>query len=206
MNRLFMRCATLLACSLVVACSATPEQKTQNLAVEKENISPDFSVWMGEKEALLRESIKGSPFTLHQQDKAWVVTAPAQLSFNPDRPDLLLPAVLGPIARIAKSLAVDASTSVLILGHTADSKDDKENHKLSTGRARSVASIFRLSGLTRERMTHLGMGGAYILADAKTPAQNHRVEIIIMPSAKAQSMVAVYRPAHTRQLALTQVK
>jgi outer membrane protein OmpA-like peptidoglycan-associated protein len=159
-----------------------------------------------EKEPLLRESIKGSPFTLHQQGATWVVTAPAQKTFNPDRPDLLLPAALGPIARIAKLMEADKDAAVLILGHTAESKDHRGNQQLSTARARSVASIFRLSGLTAGRMTHLGMGSSHLLAQAKYLEHNHRVEIIVMPSVDVQGVMAVYRPAYMRQLALSQAK
>lgn len=206
MNRLIIRWTTVLACSLVAACSSAPEQDKQELTIKEEPVSQDVNGWLLEKESLLRASIKDSPFTLHQQDSTWVVTAPAQQSFNPDRPGLLLPAVLGPIARIAKLLEADTDTSVLILGHTAHSKDDKSNQKLSTERARSVASIFRLSGLSSGRMTHLGMGSSYLLVKAKNTTQHHRVEIIIMPNIEVQGVMAVYRPAYVRQLALSQAE
>ncbi len=207
MNFQFMRCTAILACSLIAACSATPEPK-QDVAVvvSKQAPSTDINTWLLDKEPLLRASIKGSPFSLRQQDSAWVVTAPAQTTFNPDRPDLLLPAVLGPIARIAKLLEADTDAAVLILGHTADSKDILNNQKLSTDRARSVASIFRLSGLSSGRMTHLGMGSSHLLAQAKYTEHNHRVEIIVMPRTDVQGVMAVYRPAYVRQLALSQSK
>ena len=199
MNRLFIRGALLLSCSLLASCSSTP--KNQDVAVKQEIIKPDAAVWLSEKESLLRDSIKGSVFTLHKQDNAWVVTAPAQYAFNPDRPSLLLPAALGPITRIAKLLEADAESSVLILGHAAQSTD---NQKLSTDRARSVASIFRLSGLKGARMRHLGMGSSYLLDQSTSNQQNHRVEIIVMPSIEVQGMMAVYHPAYVRQLALSQ--
>ena len=198
-NRFFVGGALLLTCSFMAACSSAP--KNQELAVKQEVVKPDFAVWLNEKESLLRDSIKGSVFTLHKQDNAWVVTAPAQYAFNPDRPSLLLPAALGPITRIAKLLETDAESSVLILGHAAQSAD---NQKLSTDRARSVASIFRLSGLKGARMRHLGMGSSYLLDQAAMSQQNHRVEIIIMPSMEVQNMMAVYHPAYVRQLALSQ--
>lgn len=210
MNSLFVRWTVVLACSVVSACSSTPEPKQQQqdvaVAVAKDAASYDINAWLLEKEPLLRESIAGSSFTLRQQGATWVVTAPAQSTFNPDRPDLLLPAVLGPIARIAKLLETDKDAAVLILGHTADSKDGRGNQKLSTDRARSVASIFRLSGLTSGRMTHLGMGGSHVLTQAKYTEHNHRVEIIVMPSVDVQGVMDVYRPAYVRQLALSQAK
>lgn len=208
MNHLFKRWTLVLACSVVAACSSTPEPKQQQDAapIVNDAAREDIGIWLLEKEALLRESIAGSPFTLRQQGATWVVTAPAQTTFNPDRPDLLLPAVLGPIARIAKLLEADKDAAVLILGHTAQSKDSRGNQKLSTDRARSVASIFRLSGLTSGRMTNLGMGSSHLLADAKYTEHNHRVEIIVMPSVDVQGVMAVYRPAYVRQLALSQAK
>ncbi len=57
MNRLFIRGALLLSCSLLAACSSTP--KNQDVAVKQEIIKPDAAVWLSEKESLLRDSIKG---------------------------------------------------------------------------------------------------------------------------------------------------
>lgn len=204
MNHLIVRWTTVLVCSLMAACSSAPKEDLSKVTVKSQLSQAETRAWLLEKESALRDSIKGSPFTLHQQDSVLVVTAPAQQSFNPDRPGLLLPAVLAPITRIAKLMEADTDSSVLILGHTADSKDNKANQKLSTDRARSVASIFRLSGLSSGRMTHLGMGSAYQLAQVKNISQHHRVEIIIMPNLAVRDVMAEYRPAYVRQLALSQ--
>lgn len=48
------------------------------------------------------------------------------------------------------------------------------------------------------------MGSSYLLDQAAMNQQNHRVEIIIMPSMEVQNMMAVYHPAYVRQLALSQ--
>ncbi len=207
MNFQFMRCTVFLACSLMAACSSKPEPR-QEVAVEaaKQADSINVNAWLSDKELLLRASIKGSPFSLRKEGSTWVVTAPAQTTFNPDRPGLLLPAVLGPITRIAKLLEADADAAVLILGHSADSKDNQGNQKLSADRARSVASIFRLSGLSSGRMTHLGLGSSHLLAQSKYTEYNHRVEIIVMPRTDVQGVMAVYRPANVRQLALSESK
>lgn len=199
MNRKFYQWAVLLTCSALAACSSG--KKPQPVVyLEKPAVTAQ---WMSAKEMQLRESIKGSPFTLHQHGSAWVVTAPAQLSFNPDRPALLLPAVLRPLTKIAKLMEASPESAVLILGHTDASNNDKANHTLSTDRARSVASIFSLSGLNGGRMTRLGMGSLYTLPTAKNVAQNHRVEIIITPRTHIQDVIAEYRPAHVRLLALS---
>lgn len=175
----------------------------QPIAYEKKAVT---SEWMSTKEIQLRETIKGSSFTLQRFENGWVVTAPAQQSFNADRPSLLLPVVLGPITRLAKLLESSPDSSVLILGHTNQLHDDKANYQLSTDRAKAVASIFRLSGLSNRRMQHLGMGSSFALSALKNSAQNHRVEIFIMPGSHLGDVVAEYQPAYNRQLALTQAQ
>ena len=200
MNRKFYQWAILLTCSALVACSSDTNQPVVYIK------QPVTAEWMGSTEMQLRESIQGSPFTLHQQGSAWVVTAPAAQSFNPDRPALLLPAVLRPLTKIAKSMEGRLDTAVLILGHTDTTSNDRANHTLSTERARSVASIFSLSGLNSGRMTRLGMGSSYTLPEARNAAHNHRVEIIIAPRTHIQDVIAVYRPTHSRLLALSETR
>lgn len=215
MNHKVYQWAIILSCLAVTACSSnkdttqavvysTDAEKVQTVAY-LEGATASAS-WLADKEVLLRESIKGSPFTLHQQGNAWVVTAPAQQAFNVDRPSLLLPAVLRPITRIAKILEASSDSAVLILGHTDIANDAKANHKLSTDRARAVASIFSLSGLTGGRMTHLGLGSSHLLDKQTNIQKNHRVEIIITPRTQIQDVLAVYHPAYVRQLALSQAR
>ena len=195
MNRKIYQWALISVCSVLAACSAKKPQPVVYL--EKPAISAQ---WMSNKEALLLESIKGSPFTLHKQDNAWVVTAPAHQAFNADRPNLLMPAMLRTITRIAKILEASPDTSVLILGHSDRANDD------SAGRAGAVALIFRLSGLKRDRMMHLGMGSSFMLEQRKSALKNHRVEIIITQHAQMQDVMATYHPVYVRQLALTQAR
>lgn len=201
MKRKFYQLAAISMCALLAACSSTKYQPVVYL--EKQ---PVTSEWMSVKEAQLRESIKGSQFTLHKQDNAWIVTAPAQNSFNPDRPNLLLPSALGPITRISKMLEANPDTAVLILGHSDLISSSKDGYTLSADRARAVASIFRLSGLTNRRLTHLGLGDSHALPNQRGAAQNHRVEMVITPRTHMQDVAAVYRPAHARQLALGETR
>lgn len=202
MKRKIYQWALVSLCSVLAACSSNKKPEPV-IYLQKPTVSAQ---WMSEKEMLLRESIKGSPFTLHKQDNAWVVTAPAQVSFNADRPALLLPAMLRPITRIAKILEANPDASVLILGHTDLIRDDSASHKLSANRAGAVASIFRLSGLTRDRMMHLGMGSSFMLDQNKNAMKNHRVEIIITRHAQMQDVMAMYHPVYVRQLASSQAR
>lgn len=215
MNHKMYQWAMIVSCLALTACSSNKDavqsvvylsdaEKAQSVVYLEQNAVP--ADWLADNEVLLRESIAGSPFTLHQQGNTWVVTAPAQQAFNADRPSLLLPAALRPITRVAKILEANPDFAVLILGHTDIANDAKANHKLSTDRARAVASIFRLSGLTNGRMTHLGLGGSHLLDKQKSTRKNHRVEIIITPQAQIQDVLAVYHPAYVRQLALSQVR
>jgi outer membrane protein OmpA-like peptidoglycan-associated protein len=102
-------------------------------------------------------------------------------------------------------LEANPDSAVLILGYTDIASDAKANHKLSADRARAVASIFRLSGLTSGRMTYLGLGDSEPL-EKDNNRKNHRVEIIITPQAQIQDVLAMYHPAYVRQLALSQAR
>ena len=214
MSRKICQLAVLLMCSTVVACSAHKESaepvvyrdasKNANSVVYKDKNTTNDSQWMIDKEAALRESIAGTPFTLRKQGSALVVTVQADQSFNPVRPAFLLPVSLRPITKIAKLLQANPDSAVLILGHTDMSASDKDNYELSSNRARAVASIFRLSGLSGQRMSHFGLGGSHLLPAQKIAKNNHRVEIIVTQHAEFQDVMAVYKPAHVRQLALSQ--
>ncbi|NLY13695.1 MAG: OmpA family protein [Gammaproteobacteria bacterium] len=175
-------------------------------AVVYVNKQTDKNQWMADTETLLRESIKGSPFTLQRQDNGWLVTAPARQSFNPDRPGLLLPAVLKPITQMAKALESSPDSAVLVLGHSDLARNEKVSYDLSKDRATAVASIFRLSGLNGYRMSQLAMGSSHTLPTKRSAADNDRVEIIVVPTAYKQDVMAVYNPAYQRQLALSQTK
>jgi len=85
MNRKIYQWAMVLTCSTLAACSANSKkndsvtylsdaEKVQ--AVVYVNKQTDKNQWMADTETLLRESIKGSPFTLQRQDNGWLVTAP----------------------------------------------------------------------------------------------------------------------------------
>lgn len=151
--------------------------------------------WLDEYEPRLRDALKGSSMQLERRQNVLVVTAPVDSSFNPDRPSMLMPAVLGPFSRVAKILEKDSRTGVLILGH-ADSKGQVEaNRKLSEDRAKAVASIFRLSGLQRDRLLLKGLGSNMPRAandSAAGRALNRRVEIILTPQQTLEALLAKY--------------
>ncbi|MBF8724365.1 MULTISPECIES: OmpA family protein [Pseudomonas] len=154
--------------------------------------------WLDEYEPKVREAIKGSQFELERRDNVLAVTIPVDGSYNPDRPNMLLPMTLGPITRVAKTVETDPKTAVLVLGHADTSGAAAANQKLSLERAASVSAIFRLSGLQRDRLTLKGMGSVMPRAandSAEGRALNRRVEMLLTPQNTMVALLAKYQQA-----------
>ncbi|MDY7218820.1 OmpA family protein [Denitrificimonas sp. JX-1] len=200
MKRKIYQLAVLSVCSLLLtACFTTG--KSQSVALQGKQ--PVTEEWLSDRGVQLQQTIQGTPFTLRQEGDTWIVTAPAHLAFNADRPDLLLPSALGPITRMAKMLQANPDTAALVIGHT-DVNTNKRNYGLSTQRARAVGSIFRLGGLGNRQMNYLGVGDAHgLYGQQANGPQNNRVEIVIMEHTHLPYIASVYQPAHARQLALS---
>ncbi|WP_110950043.1 OmpA family protein [Pseudomonas bohemica] len=149
--------------------------------------------WLDQYEPKVREAIKDSKFQFERREDVLVVTAPVDSTFNPDRPEMLLPINLGPITRMAKVVEGDQKTAILVLGHSDVASDT--NLKISQQRAQSVAAIFRLSGLERNRLNLRGMGAVMPRAaddSAAGRALNRRVEIIMTPQDTMVALMAKY--------------
>lgn len=154
--------------------AASKEQKAGS-AVEGKAVA-----WMDDYEKRLREAVAGSKFEVERRGDVLVVVAPADASFNKDRPHMLLPVTLGPLSRVAKLVGGDAHSAVLVLGHGDNGADAANTRKLSLERAQAVASIFRMSGLRSDRLALLGLGSDKPRAtndSASGRAQNRRVEV-----------------------------
>ena len=186
--------ATLMFCMAVAGCSSTGNSGGST--------GPNVSqAWLDSQEAALRTAMAGSSFTLSRTDNALVVTAPADSTFNADRPDMLLPASLKPITTVAKQASGDAEAGVLILGHLDNTLNNEAAAKLSQSRARAVASIFRLSGLKHDRLQALGLGGVQPVASndsAAGRASNRRVEILVTQQKALTAVAADYRASATK--------
>jgi outer membrane protein OmpA-like peptidoglycan-associated protein len=149
--------------------------------------------WLDLNEPRMREAIKGSKFELERREDVLVITAPVDSTFNPDRPAMLLPTNLGPITNLAKMLESDPKTAVLVLGHSDLAGDAPL--KISQERAQSVAAIFRLSGLQRNRLNLRGMGDLQPRAASDSaPGRelNRRVEMIMTPQETMVALLAKY--------------
>ncbi|MEB0024713.1 OmpA family protein [Pseudomonas sp. MH9.2] len=151
--------------------------------------------WLDDYEPRLRLAIKDSPFELERHENVLVITAPADSSFNPKRPIMLLPVSLGPITRLAKIVESDPKTAVLVLGHSDSIGADPDNQKLTQDRAQSVAAIFRLSGLERDRLNLRGMGALMPRAandSNEGRSLNRRVEIVMTPRVTMLALLSKY--------------
>lgn len=181
-------------CCLLIAGCAGSEKKE----VAKAAVMPPPQVtraWLDEYEPRVRDAVTDSAFEFERRDNLLVVTAPVKGSFNPDRPQMLLPASLGPITRVAKLLEADNDIAVVILGHADSSGDASLNRDLSQQRARAVTSIFRLSGLKQNRLQVMGLGSDMPRAandSAAGRALNRRVEILLTSRDTMQGLIAKY--------------
>ncbi|HYQ38975.1 MAG TPA: OmpA family protein [Pseudomonas sp.] len=162
-------------------------------AVKAPEPKPVSKAWLDDNEKRLKAAVAGSKFEVERRGDLLVVVAPVESSFNRDRPNMLLPATLGPLSKMAKQVEGDAQSAILVLGHGDGNAEP--DRKLTQERAQAVASIFRMSGLKSDRLMLRGMGADKPRAsndNAKGREQNRRVEIILtqrdsLPALMAQN-------------------
>lgn len=209
-----MLCFFLSACSSIEKpdtldtgkpVAAQPSQQGAKVApiahVQVSKVDPE---WMAHYEARLREELKGSRFEVQRHNDLLVVTAPADYSFNPDRPTMLVPAALGPITKIAKLVEADKKTGIMVFGHADNTGSEEVNHSLTQERARSFGAIFRLSGLRPDRLQVKGLGSSMpraANASKESRSQNRRVEMVLTPKANLNFLMAQYEAAYPSMLA-----
>ncbi|MFV3405790.1 MULTISPECIES: OmpA family protein [Pseudomonas] len=189
------------------------DSKPQAAAVPKID-QKATQAWLDQYEPKVREAIKGSKFELERREDVLAVTIPVDGSYNPDRPNMLLPVTLGPITQVAKAIESDSKTAILILGHGDSTGATAANQKLSLERAASVSAIFRLSGLQRDRLMLKGMGSVMPRAandSAAGRALNRRVELLLTPQNTMVALLAKYQqpnlsPAPTSLVASQEAK
>lgn len=172
--------------------------KAPTKEVVKDIPMPDPKItqaWLDDYEPRVRTAIKDSHLQLERRENVLVIVVPADESFNPKRPNMLMPSTLGPFSRVAKLVEGDMQTSVLVLGHTDATGTATANQELSKERAQSVAAIFSLSGIQRERLMLRGMGGVMPRAandSAQGRALNRRVEIMLTPRSTMLALLNKY--------------
>ena len=195
-------------CALISGCSVF--DKSDKASAKAVAMPPPAvtQAWLDVYEPKVREAIKGTHFEFERRENLLVVTAPVQGSFNPDRPHMMLPTMLGPLSRMAKLLETDENIGVLILGHADSSGEVNANRELSQQRARAFTSIFRLSGLKQNRLVVKGLGSDMPRAandSQQGRALNRRVEIMMTSKDTLNALIAKYnQPAPATAVAATQ--
>ncbi len=189
--------------------AATKDVVTQtNAKVEAANVpmaDPKITqAWLDDYEPRLRAAIKDSNLQLERRDNVLVVIAPVDGSYNPKRPEMLLPVTLGPFTRVAKAVETDPKTAVLVLGHVDATGNASASQALSKQRAQSIASIFSLSGLKQDRLMLRGMGDLMPRAANDSPkgrALNRRMEIMFTQRTTMLALLNKYQPGKTPPVA-----
>ncbi|EIK94741.1 OmpA family outer membrane protein [Pseudomonas sp. M47T1] len=174
--------------------AATPAAAKPAVAVVPKIDAKMTQAWLDSYEPKVREAVKGSSFQVERRADVLVVIAPVDSSFNPKRPELLLPITLSPITNIAKAVETDPKTAVLIVGH-ADASGAPDVQKISLQRAQSISAIFHLSGLDRQHLAARGMGSLMPRAandSVQGRALNRRIEIVLTPQETMVALVAKY--------------
>lgn len=192
----------LLSLAVLAGCGSVPgdrvdasDKKTLTPKQEVEAQASNTKAWLDRYEPKIKVALEGSGFTLERRRNVLAVSMPVREGFNPDRPQMLMPAKLGPLTKLAKIAEQDADAAVLVLGHADSSGAAEQNLKLSEQRAMAVASIFRLSGLQRDRMLLKGMGSNMPRAANDSAAGrelNRRVEIILTPKNTLVALMNFY--------------
>ena len=128
-------------------------------ASKKEARSEPFNAvkWSQTQEQRLQTMLHGTPYKLTKVDEGWLIRIAEKNTFNPQRPELLLPAALGSIGKITRHLAQDPEVGVMVVGVAIGKYKLKSKEQVSTERAQSVASIFRLNRVPGHRLKTLGV-------------------------------------------------
>lgn len=170
-----------LASFLLVACSNSEQKPKEVVQVKRGNVTYTA---IGLNTILVKQALVGSNFEVVERGDSIVVIIPVKGSFNPKRPDVLMPVTLTPLTKIAKLVKQDTSKVMVIVGHTDTTGTAVANNTLSAQRAKSVSSVFSVTGLPHSRMFATGVGSNQPIASNKTVKgreENRRVELIIAP-------------------------
>lgn len=189
-----LKCSSLLLCVALAACSGKDVKDAESSKKVVKMPPPAVThAWLDEYEPKVKEAILGSQFQFERKDNVLLVTAPADSTFNPDRPNMLMPSTLAPLSKLAKLVEKDEKVGILILGHADSSGTLEKNRQLSVDRAASVTAIFRLSGFGNDRLTRKGVGIDMPRAandSVEGRALNRRVEIYLTRKDTLAAMMA----------------
>lgn len=113
--------------------------------------------WSKVQKQRLEDVLQGTTYVLTEVEQGWLIRIAETGTFNPQRPELLLPAALGSIGQITRHLAQDQDVAVMVVGIATGQYKLKSKEQVSHERAQSVASIFRLNRVPGHRLKTLGV-------------------------------------------------
>lgn len=149
--------------------------------------------WSSSQQLKLQQVLHGTPYMLSEVEGGWLIRIAEKDTFNPQRPELLLPSALGNIGQITRHLAQDPEVAVMVVGVATGQYKLKSKEQVSEERAQSVASIFRLNRVPGHRLKTLGISHG---------AQNDNhlgVALLVVPEQELHSRAA---EAHTQVVAM----
>ncbi len=130
---------------------------TANTVQTGQHSAQSVAEWSQSQQAKLQQLISGTPYVLTEVNGGWLIRIAEKDTFNPHRPELLLPAALGNIGQITRHLAQDPDVAVMVVGVATGQYKLKSKEQVSEERAQSVASIFRLNRVPGHRLKTLGI-------------------------------------------------
>lgn len=120
-----------------------------------------------------------------QEPRGTVITLSGSVIF-PSGKSELLPSARNKLSEVATALAQgDASSKIVVEGHTDSVGAAEMNQALSVRRAEAVMTALIANGVAAERVSVQGYGSTRPIADNDTPAgraNNRRVEIVVQPA------------------------
>lgn len=143
-------------------------------------------VYMDKQEEKLRQQTAGTGIEIERQGDQLALTMPSGITFRQGSAEID-PSFFQALNNVAATLVEYPSTAVDIRGHASSEGDRNFNQRLSQQRADAVRNYLANQGVQGVRMSSIGMGIDYPVADNSTEAgrvQNRRVEIILTPVAE----------------------
>jgi outer membrane protein OmpA-like peptidoglycan-associated protein len=104
------------------------------------------------------------------------------LTFLPGKPDVAADAQPY-IDRVVRMLQKHPQARLVIQGHTDNTGDPDYNRTLSDERARAIRALIASGGISRRRLSAIGLGGENPVAPNNTAegrAQNRRIELVLL--------------------------
>ena len=157
--------------------------------------SPVANGWLASVHSRMSQAMIGTGYQVEWRGNAVAVIAPISTAFNPDRPAMLLPASLRPLTTVAKMAAAEPGIAVLILGQADEPDRYRSVQGLATQRAANIASIFRLSGMTRDQVEARGViftPQEQMQVDRSGRVLGRRVEMLLVPRDQLVSHMLSY--------------